>query len=103
MKWHLRLRPLHYPVIRFHRALPPGPLSVGDGTLPEAVGMKEIYLVEIRPYLAPDKEPDARQASPGVTAALFRHLKTVVPPALHPTLKELEAICDERAQLSQQK
>ncbi len=81
----------------------PRPVSVPDGTLPEAVGMKEIYLAEIRPYLAPDKEPDARQATPAVTAALFRHLRTVVPPALHPTLHELEAICEERAQLSQQK
>ena len=81
----------------------PRPLSVPDGTLPEAVGMKEIYLVEIRSYLAPDKEPNARQATPAVTAALFRHLRTVVPPVLHATLQELEAICEERSQLAQQK
>src|SRR5215470_6014306 len=77
--------------------------AVPDGQLPEAVGMKEIYLAEIRPCLEPDKDADARLATPAVTAALFRHLRTVVPPALHPTLGELEAICDERWQLSQQK
>jgi hypothetical protein len=81
----------------------PRPQAVPDGTLPEAVGMKEIYLVEIRPYLAPDKEQGARQTTPAMTAALFRHLRTVVPPALHVTLHELEAICEERAQLAQQK
>jgi hypothetical protein len=81
----------------------PRPLTASDGTLPEAVGMKEIYLAEVRPYLAPDKEMGARQRPPAVTAALFRHLRTVVPPALHPTLHELEAICEEREQLAQQK
>jgi len=74
-----------------------------DGQLPEAMGMKEIYLAEIRPYLGPGKDTDARLTTPAVTAALFRHLRTVVPPALHPTLGELEAICEERWQLSQQK
>jgi hypothetical protein len=81
----------------------PRPVAVPDGPLPEAVGMKEIYLAEVRPYLAPDKDLDARLVTPAVMAALFRHLRTVVPPALHPTLVELEAICEERWQLSQQK
>jgi hypothetical protein len=65
--------------------------------------MKEIYLAEIRPYLAPEKQPDARLDTPTVAAALFRHLRTLVPPALHEMLQELEAICDERRQLAEQK
>jgi len=81
----------------------PRPVAVPDGTLPEAVGVREIYLVEIRPYLAPDQELAVQQRTPAMTAALFRHLRTVVPPALHVTLHELEAICEERTQLGQQK
>jgi hypothetical protein len=65
--------------------------------------MKEIYLTEIRPYLGPERIANARLATPAVAAALFRHLRTLVPPALHETLEELEAICDERRQLAEQK
>ena len=71
--------------------------------VPEAAAMKEFYLVEIRPYLAPETQPDARLATPAMAANLFRHLRTVVPPVLHETLQELEAICEERRQLAQQK
>ena len=79
------------------------PRSVPVGTVPEAAGMKEIYLVEIRPYLASDQEPAARRATPAVVAALFRHLRTLLPPALHEALQELEVICEERRQLAEQK
>jgi hypothetical protein len=65
--------------------------------------MKEIYVTEIRPYLAAESPHRARLSVPSVTAALFRHLRTLVPPALHATLQELEAICDERRQLAEQK
>jgi hypothetical protein len=72
-------------------------------TLPEGAGVKDIYLTEIRPYLGPDKVTDTRLSTPALAAALFRHLRTLVPPALHETLQELEAICDERRQLAEQK
>jgi len=70
--------------------------------VPEGAAMKQIYLVEIRPYLAPE-DSDRRLATPAIAAALFRHLRTVMPPALLETVQELEAICDERRQLTQQK
>ena len=79
------------------------PRSVLAPALPDGIGMKEIYLAEIRRYLGPEKTPDARLSTPAVAAALFRHLRTLVPPALHETLQELEAICDERRQLAEQK
>jgi hypothetical protein len=69
----------------------------------DATGMREIYLSEIQPYLSPENTPDARLAQPAMAAALFRHLRTLVPPALHETLRELESICDERRQLADQK
>jgi hypothetical protein len=73
------------------------------GPTSDSAVMKEIYLTEIRPYLADDKAPGGRLVSPAVAAALFRHLRTLVPPPLHETLQELEAICDERRQLAEQK
>ena len=79
------------------------PPSVLGPMLADGAGMKEIYLAEIRPYLAAESTRNARLSTPAVAAALFRHLRTLVPPALHPTLGELEAICDERRQLAEQK
>jgi hypothetical protein len=72
-------------------------------TTNDGVGMKEIYVAEIRPYLAAEDPYNSRLSAPAVAVALFRHLRTLVPPALHPTLQELEAICDERRQLAEQK
>jgi hypothetical protein len=72
-------------------------------TVHHGVGLKEIYVGEIRPYLAAENPHHSRLSSPAVALALFRHLRTLVPPALHPTLQELEAICDERRQLAEQK
>jgi hypothetical protein len=75
----------------------PGP-SLADGA-----GLREVYLAEIRPYLAPEKSPNSRLSTPSDAAILFRHVRTLVPPAFHGTLEELEAICDERRQLGDQK
>jgi hypothetical protein len=79
------------------------PEPVLSPAVPDASGLKEIYLAEIRPYLAPEETRNARLATPAVAAALFRHLRALSPPALHETLGELEAICDERRQLAEQK
>ena len=80
----------------------PRPRSALVTAVPEGAAVQEIYRVEIRPYLAPTR-PDPRLATPAVAAALFRHLRTAMPPALHDTVQELEAICDERRQLAHQK
>ena len=81
--------------------LRPGPVL--SPAVPDAVGLKEIYLAEIRPYLAAQETRNSRLATPAVAAALFRHLRALTPPALHDALGELEAICDERRQLTEQK
>ena len=79
------------------------PEPVLSPAVPDASGLKEIYLAEIRPYLAPEETRNTRLATPAVAAALFRHLRALAPPALHDALGELEAICDERRQLAEQK
>jgi hypothetical protein len=79
------------------------PEPVLSPAVPDAAGLKEIYLAEIRPYLAAQDTRSSRLATPAVAAALFRHLRALAPPALHDALGELEAICDERRQLAEQK
>ncbi|MGH6690888.1 MAG: hypothetical protein ACREF4_09450, partial [Gammaproteobacteria bacterium] len=78
----------------------PRPPSALVTAVPEGAAMADIYLAEIRPYLT--TPPDPRLAAPAVAAALFRHLRTVMPPSLHEAVQELEAICNERRQLAHQ-
>ena len=61
------------------------------------------YLREIRAFLAPDLPRDGSLATPARSRVLFQHLRTGLAPALHGTVNELEAICDERRELAAQK
>lgn len=73
------------------------------GPVPEGAALKEIYVAEIRPALAPGREARAHLATPAAAATLFRNLHTVSPPSLHETVDKLMAICEERRQLAEQK
>jgi hypothetical protein len=92
-----RAQPHGSAAVVLHHQASAGPIGA------EGSGMREIYLAEIRPFLGPEQVRDTRLSTPAVAAALFRHLHTLTPPALHPTLRQLEAICDERRQLAEQK
>jgi hypothetical protein len=71
--------------------------------VPESRGLRETYLLEIRPFLEPRHAPDGLLGTSSRAATLFRNLRTTLPPPLQDTLTELEAICDERRQLAEQK
>lgn len=75
---------------------PPGqPLTEGSAPL------KKFYLEQIRPFLE-----EGRHASPLASAAqstmAFTTVRALLPPALHPPLKDLELKCEERRQLAAQ-
>lgn len=70
---------------------------------PEGTVLREIYLAEIRPYLARTIPRRSRLRPPFASATLFAGLRTRLPAALHDAISDLEAICDERRQLAQQK
>ena len=75
---------------------PPGqPLTEGSTPL------KKFYLEQIRPYLE-----QGRRASPlaraSQSAVAFTTVRALLPPALHPALKDLELKCEERRQLAAQ-
>ena len=77
----------------------PAPLA----PTPESAVLRDAYLTEIRPFLDPVVHGNGVMLNPARAATLFRELRTALPPLLHNTVGELEATCDERRQLRDQK
>jgi len=71
--------------------------------VPESRALRETYLRDIRPFLELRNASDRTLGTSSRTATLFRNLRTTLPMLLQDTLTELEAICDERRQLADQK
>jgi hypothetical protein len=71
--------------------------------VPESGALRDTYLRDIRPFLDPGNRPNGVLGNSSRAATLFRHLRTTLPPLLQDTVTELEAICDERRQLADQK
>jgi hypothetical protein len=69
----------------------------------ESETLRATYLRDIRPFLDPDNRPNGILGTSSRAATLFRHLRTTLPNVLQETVNELEAICDERRQLADQK
>lgn len=76
-------------------------ISVDDASL---ATMRAHYLKEIRPYLFPKPEREGRALfqTQQAVAAYFERLRTILPPAAHEVLFDLEAIVEERRQLGTQ-
>jgi hypothetical protein len=70
---------------------------------PESAVLRETYLREIRPFLDPAIPGNGILGNAGRAQTLFRELRTALPPMLHDTVGELEATCEERRQLRDQK
>jgi len=68
----------------------------------EAAPLRHFFDKELKPFL--DK-PEARNSALGDAAqarSAFVQLRTLVPPALHTTIDDLENICEEERQLTRQ-
>ena len=81
----------------------PRPSSSSATPPPGSQALKDAYLNDIRPFLSPDLPRNGRLGTPMQARVLFQHLRTTLVPALQDTVSELEAICEERRQLAQQK
>ena len=68
-----------------------------EGSLP----MRDFYLNQVRPFLE-RRKCSGPLASAQRSAAAFTPIRTLVPPAAHEALKDLEIICEERRQLATQ-
>jgi hypothetical protein len=71
--------------------------------VPENRALRETYLREIRPFLEPRPAASEVLGTSSRAATLFRNLRTTLPVLLQDTVTELEALCDERRQLADQK
>jgi hypothetical protein len=81
----------------------PRPRPDPAAPLPGSQMLKDAYLNDIHPFLGRDLPRDGRLATPPQAKVLFQQLRKSLVPALQDTVNELEAICEERWQLAQQK
>jgi hypothetical protein len=68
----------------------------------EAAPLRNFFDSELKPFL---DQPEARGSALGDAAqarSAFLHLRTLVPPALHTAIDDLENICEEERQLTLQ-
>lgn len=63
---------------------------------------REIYLGKVRPYLADPAAKGAQLADPRRSAEVFESLRRLLAAPVHPVLKDLENICEEEQQLTNQ-
>jgi hypothetical protein len=68
----------------------------------ESAPLRRFYMNEMRPFLEQPKQRGSRLASPDKARSAFVGLRTLLPPAAHSTLEDLQDICDEARQLSRQ-
>ncbi len=63
--------------------------------------LRAVYLEDIQPFLQGSGR-EGPLATPARGIVVFQEMRTLLPPSLYKTLGELEAICEERRQLSLQ-
>ena len=68
----------------------------------QAAPLRHFYLDEMRPFLESPNLRRSRLANAVTARNVFTGLRTLLPPAAHSTLEDLQDICDEARQLSRQ-
>jgi len=68
----------------------------------ESAPLRRFYLDEMRPFLEQPKQRGFRLADADKARSAFSGLRTLLPPAVHSALADLQDICDEARQLSRQ-
>lgn len=63
--------------------------------------LKDFYMELVRPYLSGEKR-EGPLSDPSQATLVFSNIRTLLPPPLHETLSDLEAICEEHRQLRRQ-
>ena len=78
------------------------PVAVIAVTEEEREPLRSFYAREMRPFLGASGARNHSLADRAQAGGTFAGLRTLVPPALHETLKDLEDICEEERQLTRQ-
>ena len=68
----------------------------------EGAPLRRFYLGEMQPFLEDPRDKRAVLADPQKASAAFEQLRTLLPPAVHAMVKDLENICEEERQLRRQ-
>jgi hypothetical protein len=68
----------------------------------ESAPLRSFYATEIRPFLKYSKQHKWRLADEAGANSAFSSLQTLLPKAAHATLEDLQDICEEARQLTQQ-
>lgn len=76
--------------------------EIPESPQPETVRLKEFYSDVLKPFLTDAWDRNGQLADPRRRDLAFSRLKTVVPPALHGVVSDLQQLCEERAQLALQ-
>jgi hypothetical protein len=63
---------------------------------------REVYLRQVRPYLADPETPEAELADPRRSGDTFQALRRLLAEPVHGVLDDLENICEEEQQLARQ-
>jgi len=81
----------------------PRPLATASAPAAGSQLLKDAYLNDIHEFLGPLLPRNGQLATPALAKLLFQHLRTSLGPSFQESVNELEAICEERLQLAQQK
>jgi hypothetical protein len=78
--------------------------SVATATIAttDTLPLCNFYSRDMRPFLQQQRAQDAALSNPAKAAGMFEGLRTLLPVALHATVKNLEDICEEERQLRRQ-
>jgi len=68
----------------------------------EGAPLRRFYLDEMRPFLEHPSSRGARLADAGKSQSVFSGLRTLLPAVAHPTVTDLEDVCEEARQLERQ-
>lgn len=74
-------------------------LQVDEGA---GVELKEFFRREMRPYISESGPRGLVLADRQKSHAVFQQLRLLLPPSLHPSVDDLENICEEKRELDQQ-
>ena len=82
-----------------------GGLTVASGMQVDeeaSAELREFFRSEIQPFIAQSGSRGRALADRNRAQAMFRQLKTLLPPNLHSTVDDLENICEEKREIDQQ-
>jgi hypothetical protein len=82
-----------------------GGLTVASGLQMDegaSVQLQEFFSREMKPYLEKGGARGIALADRGRSQAMFQQLRLLLPPHLHPSVEDLENICEEKRELDQQ-